>query len=236
MTAVLFDLDGTLMDTPRVIVRSLRHILGTESQSYDDTDLARHVGRPLDVIMADLFPEASAADVEEKKQEFREAFRSATVPDARELVFANVHGLLTQLENEGIATAIVTSKVTSSALELLEAGQIRSSFAAVIGHDQASSGKPAPDLALLAAARLRTEPGECLVVGDSPDDMRMGVAAGMFTIGVTWGVGDHDTLRTSGASTIATTGEELESSILATADQNTRRGDGTTSKEPMPYA
>lgn len=220
MTAVLFDLDGTLMDTPQVIVRSLRHILGEDSHIHDDTDLARHVGRPLDMIMTSLFPKAPAETIEEKKHDFRESFRAATVPDARGLVFANVRGLLAHLENKGIPAAIVTSKVTASALELLEAGHIRSTFDAVIGHDMALAGKPAPDLALLAATQLHAEPSECLVVGDSPDDMRMGVAARMHTIGVTWGVGDHATLQSSGASTIAHTVEDLQSSILAVAGRN----------------
>lgn len=113
--------------------------------------------------------------------------------------------------------AIVTSKVTASALELLAAGRLRDFFAVVIGHDQAAVGKPAPDLALLAASRLGSEPSQCIVVGDSPDDMRMGAAGGMHTIGVTWGASDRNGLYSSGASSIAACPEQLHANIFALA-------------------
>lgn len=236
MNTVLFDLDGTLMDTPRVIVGSLRHVLGAASAEYVDADLARQVGRPLDAIMADLFPDASSSDIEDKKHEFREAFSVAIKTDTRDLVFTSIRDLLDDLGGEGMTTAVVTSKVTMSALELLNAGGIRSSFAAVVGHDQAVAGKPSPHPALLAASRLRSEPGQCIVVGDSPDDMRMGASAGMPAIGVTWGVGDRDALHSSGASGIADSVEELRESILAAANRIAVQHRASVSGEPAPYA
>lgn len=68
MTAVLFDLDGTLMDTPRVIIHSLRHVLGALGDPYADAQLSAQVGRPLDAIMADLFPQASGLEIAERKR------------------------------------------------------------------------------------------------------------------------------------------------------------------------
>lgn len=216
MRAILFDLDGTLMDTPRVIVRSLRHALGSSNQRFTEAQLRCQIGRPLDSIIAELLPEADVDERAAMKQSFRETFRAETTPVARSLVFTEVPEMLTKLRVRDIKTAVVTSKITSSAVELLEAGRISRNFDAIIGHDQAASGKPAPDLAQLAASKLDVLQSDCVVVGDSPDDIAMGRSARMETIGVTWGIANEASLRAAGATMITKTHRELSHALFQT--------------------
>ncbi|MBT2504135.1 HAD family hydrolase [Curtobacterium sp. ISL-83] len=213
MSAVLFDLDGTLMDTPPIIVESLGAMLeGWKPVGADE--LRPHIGRPLDAIVADLLPDATAGEAARAKARFREHFATATRDRAAELVVPQVPEILRALRRGGTRIAIVTSKITASANELLTAAGILDQFDVVIGTDLAPVGKPAPDLALLAATRLEQSPSGCVVVGDSIDDVGMGRHAGMKTVGVTWGVGDEAALRTAGASACVSRPDDLGAVLL----------------------
>lgn len=209
MTAVLLDLDGTLMDTPAAILCSLREMSGPESDSWSDDDLRQHIGRPLDRIVEALLPGHGERDRHEAAQRFRASFARQTVPDATHLVVPGALAAVRRLRAMAIPTAVVTSKITSSAIELLEAGGIMADLDAVVGHDQAAAGKPAPDLALHAARVLGVDARSAVVVGDSPDDMLMGRAAGMRTVGVLWGIGDEGRLRAAGADEVVAAPDDL---------------------------
>lgn len=208
MTAFLFDLDGTVMDTPSVIVGSLRSMLEGRD-GISETLLRSQIGRPLDAIVETLLPDVDHEGAERARQRFRQHFAEATRHDAQRLVIAEVMEAVADVRANGSRTAIVTSKITASAEELLRAGGIRQSFDAVIGHDQASRGKPSPELALIAAAQLRELPEHCVVIGDSVDDMAMGADAGMTTVGVLWGVAARRDLEQAGAMVTVTNPNEL---------------------------
>lgn len=207
-SAALFDLDGTVMDTPAAIVVSLTEMTASIGVTHPERVLRAQIGRPLDSIVDTLLPGVTVVDREQAKQRFRVSFSAQTLPDARHLIHAGVPQLLEHLRSNGVGVAIVTSKITPSALELLLAAGIREAFDTVVGHEQVQAGKPHPDPALLAAARLDVAPASCVVIGDSTDDIRMGAAAGMRTIGVAWGVSEASTLTEAGADLVTS---ELES-------------------------
>lgn len=214
--AVLFDLDGTLVDTPSGIVRVFEQVLAEDGRVATDADIRATVGRPLDAsfgVLLDL--PVDAAVVARAVTRFRDLFRTTVVPGARELVFPGVPGLLAGLRAAGHQLAIVTSKVETSAREILTSAGLMDEFDVIVCHGMAPLGKPNPDLALLAADRLGRAPGECLVVGDSVDDVRMAVAAGMPAIGVTCGVCGRDQLRRAGAAAVVDSTAEIPT-VLAT--------------------
>ncbi|GLJ78716.1 HAD family hydrolase [Microbacterium imperiale] len=202
-SAALFDLDGTVMDTPAAIVASLTEMITPYGVAHPEPVLRAQIGRPLDSIVDTLLPEATVVDRDEAKQRFRVSFSAQTLPDARHLIHPGVSELLEHLRGNGVAIAIVTSKITPSAIELLLAAGIREAFDTIVGHDQVQYGKPHPDLALLAAARLDVAPAFCVVIGDSTDDIRMGIVAGMPTVGVAWGVSEAAALTDAGANLVA---------------------------------
>lgn len=201
-SGALFDLDGTVMDTPAAIVASLTEMTTSFGVTHPEPVLRTQIGRPLDSIVDTLLPEVTVVDREQAKQRFRVSFSAQTLPDARHLIHPGMSQLLEHLRGNGIGIAIVTSKITPSALELLLAAGIREAFDTVVGHDQVPHGKPHPDPALLAAARLDVAPASCVVIGDSTDDIRMGTAAGMHTVGVAWGVSEAPTLTDAGADLV----------------------------------
>lgn len=236
--AVLFDLDGTLLDTPNAIVKVLAEVV-TESgrPRPPEPDLRATVGRPLAACFAALFqlPE-SHPDVGRATERFREVFRTRVVPTAQSMIFPGVPALLEQLREQGHPVAIVTSKIRPSAEELLDNAGLLDHFDAVVCHGMAPRGKPHPDLALLAADRLGTHPVSCVVVGDAVDDMRMARTAGMAAIGVTYGVATEEQLMAEGAHRVTRSVDGLARILgaLARSGGLSALHDSSDSYEPTP--
>lgn len=212
--AVLFDLDGTLIDTPAGITMVYNEVLAEDGRTAPETVIRATIGRPLDAAFSVLLGlPADAAEVARGVARFRELFRDTVVPNARELVFPGIPAVLARLRGAGHPLAIVTSKVETSAREILASAGMVDEFDVIVCHGMARRGKPDPDLALLAAERLGRSPEGCVVVGDSVDDVRMAVGAGMRVIGVGYGVAKPDQLWAAGADTVAGSPSEL-STIL----------------------
>ncbi|MCM2578583.1 HAD family hydrolase [Streptomyces meridianus] len=211
-TCVLFDLDGTLLDTPRGIVRVLRDVIVESGRPLPPEEAIRAtVGRPLAAVFSTLLdlPE-DHAETAHAVERFRVVFREKVVPGAADLVFPGVPHLLSRLRDGGYPLAVVTSKIQASAEEILRPAGLRDDFDAVICHGMAARGKPHPDLALLAAERLDSDPACCVVVGDAVDDMRMARSAGMTAVGVTYGVATHAQLADAGAHHVTDSVDGLE--------------------------
>jgi phosphoglycolate phosphatase len=203
--AVLFDLDGTLVDTPGGMTRVLRAVVESAGMPVNDAVLHQTVGRPLVTSLAVLLDlPADHPEVTGAADQVRALFTEIVIPKASDLVFPGTWTLLALLRQRGCRLAVVTSKVERSAVELLEATGLIGEFDALACHDMAGRGKPAPDLALLAARELDVAPQWCAVVGDAMDDMRMAVAAGMDAIGLTCGVASNDDLVAAGARRVYT--------------------------------
>jgi phosphoglycolate phosphatase len=111
------------------------------------------------------------------------------------------------LEGRGLRLALVTS--SSGPLPFLDRWGIRSSFAAIIGREDVRRIKPDPEAVLLALERLDLDPAEVVNVGDTPLDVRAGLAAGVATVGVLTGAGTAHQLRAAGASQILRSLAEL---------------------------
>jgi phosphoglycolate phosphatase len=206
MTAVLFDLDGTLADTPGAIAR----ILGAMCPLAPPDRLAASVGRPISGVFAEplaVYEDSTA--VRDAVSEFRRRFAAEVVPHAADLVFPAIRTLLDELVAAGRPIAVVTSKSPAGATEFLTAAGLDHYFPVTVGFVAGIPGKPAPDQALIAAAALGVGPADCVVVGDSTDDMKMAVSAGMRGIGVGYGVATATNLRAAGASSVAQAPEDL---------------------------
>jgi phosphoglycolate phosphatase len=214
--AVLFDLDGTLIDTPSGIVAVFREVLAEVGRTASEAAIRATVGRPLDASFSALIgqpphsPEVAAAVAR-----FRLLFRERVVPGARDLIFPGVLPVLAGLRRAGHQLAIVTSKIETSAREILGAAGMVNEFDVIVCHGMAPRGKPFPDLALLAAGLLDRSPEQCVVVGDSVDDVRMAVAAGMGAVGVGYGVATPDQLANAGADAVVSAAAGLPPAIGA---------------------
>lgn len=211
LRAVLFDLDGTLIDTPGVIVETTQAVLAAMDRPPADPAAVRAgIGLPLVEALAGLLGvQASSAAAEEAVERYRERWRAQVSPRVRELRFPGAVEGLQALRARGLKLAVVTGKTQAGADGTVEAAGLRPFFDFVGGHDAAPRPKPHADLALLALARLQVAPGEAVLVGDAVLDLGMARAAGVRSIAVTWGAQPEETLRAEGPDWVARSVPEL---------------------------
>lgn len=216
--AVIFDLDGTVVDTPDVISTTMSAVLSRSGVAVRPQDVRPTIGKPLLASIAYLLGlPAGDGRVAAAAAAYRERFDAQMTERGSDLLFPGVTAGLETLRGHGIALAIATSKVLAVARLVLGETGIAGLFDVVVGHDDVPDGKPAPDMALLAARRLGVAPARCVVVGDAVGDVLMGVAAGMPVLGVSYGIGAADELLAAGAGRIAGDFPAVVREVLARA-------------------
>jgi pyrophosphatase PpaX len=200
---VLFDLDGTVVDSGGIILASMRHATRTVlAREYTDAELMAKVGGPgLEAQMLALAPD--------RVDELVRVYRAHNEPLHETLeAFPGIGGVLAQLRDEGRRLGVVTAKRRATveiAFAKLPLGHL---FDTVVGGDETERHKPDPEPLLLGLARLGERPERAAYVGDSPYDMQAANAAGLYAVGVTWGA-IHDRGRLADADVVVDTPEEL---------------------------
>ena len=204
LDAVLFDLDGTLIDSVDLILQSFRHatavVLG---ESPPDEVMMRDVGLPLARQMRDIS--------EEHADDLLRAYREHNARAHDQLVreYPETAETLLWLGACGLRLGVVTSKLQSLARRGLELFDLARFFDVVVGADDVSIHKPDPHPLLVAAATLEVPIERCAYVGDSVHDMAAARAAGCVAIGATWGIGSRAQLLEAGAEYVLETLGEL---------------------------
>ena len=194
-TAVLFDLDGTLIDSIDLIVKSGQYAFekcGLPCPST--TEWLAGVGRPLTAMFG---PFAPGGDTEVTALIL--AYREFQMPNHDALIRAydGVPEMLAALAERGHPMAIVTSKTDMLAARGLAHTGIDQFFDTIVGMDSCQRHKPDPEPVLIALDRLGVVPKNAWFVGDSVHDMESGNAAGVATVGALWGPFDAEDLAPS---------------------------------------
>ncbi|MGW5971270.1 HAD family hydrolase [Streptomyces sp. NPDC055186] len=186
----VFDLDGTLVDTPRAIVETFTATFTSLGVAEPDPGAVRAtIGLPLEQAfgrLCGLPPEHE--QVTGGVRQYQIHFKELILPRAPELLFPGVADGLDTLRRQGILLAVATSKFHASADALLKAAGLRDHFAEVVGADQVTHPKPHPESGLLVLETLGVPAGRAVMVGDTTHDLRMAQAAGMRSIAVTYGI------------------------------------------------
>ena len=184
LTTVLFDLDGTLIDSVRLILDSYHHTLACHGQEPrpDDFWLAG-LGTPLRVQFQQWAEDP--ARLEAMIGTYREY--NLTHHDARVTAYPGVVEMVRAIRRNGYRTGLVTSKNTPGALRGLRLIGIEEEIELIIGADDVEHPKPHPEPVTLALARLGVAASSAVYVGDSIHDMESGRAAGVETAAVLWG-------------------------------------------------
>jgi pyrophosphatase PpaX len=202
---VLFDLDGTVVDSGAIILASMRHatreVLGRD---FDDAELMQAVGGPgLEAQFAVFAPE--------RVDELVRVYRAHNEPLHDELeACAGMEDVLVRLHEEGRRLGVVTAKRRATVELAFASVPIAHLFETVVGGDETERHKPDPEPLLLAAERMGVPPTDCAYVGDSPFDIRAAKAADMDAIAVTWGrIHDRSKLEREQPDAIVDTAEEL---------------------------
>lgn len=194
LTAVLFDFDGTLVDTTELIYQSLRHasneVLGHEPPRET---LMAYVGQPLPDQMAALVEEEydGEVDADSAVEELLKSYRLYNDEHHEALIrkFPNVEKSLARLKEAGVKIAVVTSKrqhsVDMAIDSFPELGRVTDHFVTM---EDTEEHKPKPAPLLKGLELLGDIPlAEAAYVGDSPHDIEAACAAGLTSVGVSWG-------------------------------------------------
>jgi len=202
---VLFDLDGTVVDSGAIILASMRHatreVLGRD---YSDEELLQTVGGPgLEAQMRAFAPD--------QVDRLVDVYRAHNEPLHDELeACTGMEDVLGRLHEEGRRLGVVTAKRRAT-VELAFANvPLGHLFETIVGGDETERHKPDPEPLLLGAERLGADPSATAYVGDSPFDVRAAKAAGMFAVAVTWGrIHDRARLEAERPDAIIDGAEEL---------------------------
>jgi len=210
---VLFDVDGTLVDSQRIIVAAQRaafaaHGLAPPSRERSLSVVGLSLLEAFRVLVGPEGPAASLADA------YRTAFSALRAdPANEEPLFPGMGGQLDRLAaRDDLVLGIATGKSRRGVRHIVERHGWDGRFATIQTADDAPS-KPHPAMILQAMADVGAAPEETVIVGDSTFDMAMGRAAGIHTLGVAWGFHRVDALREAGAEAIVGDAGDLEAAL-----------------------
>jgi pyrophosphatase PpaX len=205
--AVLFDLDGTLVDTIPLIFACCRHTLATHLPGYNPGRRAiiGNLGRSLDDILFDYAAAAGVGDPGATSRAMLETYRSFQRGNLARLIrpYDGIREALEGLRARRLTLGVVTSKVEWAARETYERYGLGEFLSIGVFHDDTERHKPDPQPLLHAASKGGLDVARTVYVGDSIHDMAAGKAAGMRTIAALWGPSERDDLVRAGADELA---------------------------------
>ncbi len=189
INTILFDLDGTLINTNDLIMASFRHTFEHFYPGrYEDEELKQFIGEPLYLTFA--------KHDESQAEEMVAFYREHNIANHDKLVteFDGVFETVKTLSENGYKLAIVTSKMRNTVEMGLKLTELDQFFPVVITVDEVENPKPHPEQLETAMKELRSDREETIMVGDSQYDILAGQNAGVTTVGVSWTIKGSDFL------------------------------------------
>lgn len=207
---VLWDVDGTLVDTAALHFAAWQRLAEDLNSSFDEAQFAATFGRRNPEIIREIFdPNYTDADVDRLGTQKEDYYRAAARETGIELL-PGVRDLLAQLQVAGFKQAIGSSAPRGNLDLLMELTSINQYFEAIVSMEDTTRGKPDPQVFLIAAQKLGIAPEKCVVMEDAPAGVQAAKAAGAKAIGLTF-VGHHPTsrLEEAGADLVVRTFEDI---------------------------
>jgi len=218
--AVLFDLDGTLLDSaPDMLATAnlLRDVQGLAPMAL--AQIRPHVSKGSRAMLAAAFPHLEGVEREKMVPLFLDIYLQQL--GRHSVLFADIEAMLAALEADGAAWGIVTNKPEYLAREILPQLGWETRCAVLIGGDTLAEKKPHPLPLLVAAERMGFAAGDCVYVGDDERDIQAARAAGMPSIAALWGYRqDHEDPAEWGADAILETPGDLLDAALWPASRH----------------
>ena len=212
---IIFDLDGTLLNTIGDLADAVDYVMRSRNlPEHTNAEYRQMVGGGIKRLVERALPAGLAeneAYVEECVAQFRRYYVDNI--DRHTIPYEGIPELLRKLQRDGVKMAVASNKFQHGTDRLVAKffGDIE--FIAIEGNRDGAPLKPNPEIIhnILRIADL--EPCDAVMVGDSGIDIRTAIAAGIDSIGVSWGFRFADELYAAGATTVVTTTEELERAI-----------------------
>ena len=209
--AVVFDLDGTLLDSLTDIANAANWVLRTHGLPTHDVQAYRYfVGSGIRHLLSCTLPDKYREDEQTKRRlaaEFLDRYHQAWNVESR--LYDGVPELLDELVRRCLAMAVLSNKPQAATSQCVDYFLAQYSFAAVLG--QTETRPPKPDLtgAREVLERLGVAPQACIYLGDTAVDMQTACGCSMIPVGATWGFRDREELEEAGAEWIVNHPMEL---------------------------
>jgi len=178
--AVLFDFDGTIFDTNKLILESWQEVFRIKGGSRTEEEILATFGEPLVTSMEKWFPGQSEECINIYRNYQKDIFFEKIE------LYEGMDELIKKLKTLGIFNAIVTSRLTSSTVNTLEKYDLARYFDVIVTCDDTQRHKPDPEPALLALEKLGISAEEAIMIGDSKFDIRCAHNAGIKAALVGW--------------------------------------------------
>ncbi|MHB8574680.1 MAG: HAD family hydrolase [Dehalococcoidia bacterium] len=205
---LIFDLDGTLIDSQDGIARSFNVGLRTcGADPVPHTTVYAMIGLPLTHMFGEVLPASLQHLVPDCITAYREHYGAVEIP--RSTAFPGVTETLAACRAAGRTLTVATTKGQLVAEQAIAAAGLRPYFDFILGGDQVPNHKPAPDMVLHTLARFHAKLDEAIVVGDSSFDIGMALAANVRICAVSYGAQPAELLRAAGATWLIDTMPEL---------------------------
>jgi HAD superfamily hydrolase (TIGR01509 family) len=166
--AVIFDLDGTLINSYDAHVESFRRALSRFDLIINEEEIYRRFGKPAKQIIKEILPETQHRHIDDivryKRLEYIETSKDIQI-------FDGVETLLKHLKDKGIRICLATSADKPSVIRVVNKFNLEDYFDVIISSNDVKEAKPNPEMFIQASKRLEVEPKNCLVIGDSPFDI-----------------------------------------------------------------
>ena len=211
-TTVVFDLDGTLLDTLQDLANAVNYALEQQGMPKRTLEEVRQfVGNGVRLLMIRAVPDGESNPLFEEtfalfKEYYGEHCNDNTKP------YAGVVELIETLKEKGYAVAIVSNKIDFAVKELNDL-YFKGIVPVAIGEKEGIRKKPAPDTVFQAMRELNVKPENCIYIGDSEVDIQTAANAGIPCISVNWGFKSTEFLKENGAAQIVSTPTELVNAI-----------------------
>ncbi len=194
--AILFDLDGTILDTAHDLTMALNKVVQQYNPKKEFTlaEARRAIGYGSETILKELLPEyLPTIDL----IEFRDAFRDAYTKEAHNstTLFEGMAELLAELNTRQIPWGIVTNKTEAGAKQAVNHFKLLEKAQCIVGCDTIGYPKPAPEPLLHACQQIEMLPSQCLFVGDTIIDMEAAHHAKLASLAVDYGYGTQDIIN-----------------------------------------
>jgi phosphoglycolate phosphatase len=208
--AVLFDLDGTLIDTLQDIATSVNEVLARHALAAHPVDAYRdYVGDGVAMLVTRALPLGQREQplIDQCVRQFGEVYQKNWNVHSRP--YDGVHELLSRLAEARIPMAILSNKPQEFTEKCVREYLPEAAFAAIFGQRDSIPRKPAPDSAQIIAHQLGVATHEFVYLGDSSVDMQTACRANMYPVGAGWGFRSRGELQDSGAAAIIDHPREL---------------------------
>ncbi len=182
LKAVIFDMDGVIVDSEPLHVKAERETLAPYGIKLEESELQKYMGRTPKVLLEDVIKKHHLNTTIEKIYPVHMKNLLNLYKNEVELI-PGVLELITELNSEGVGLAVASSSDKILILSVLEKFHLSNFFKVVVSGEEVKNVKPSPDIFLKTAEKLGYSPGECVVIEDSSAGVRSARSAGMVCVG-----------------------------------------------------